>query len=52
MQKNEISGIIPASFGNMTDLVFVDLSDNQLTGTIPTQFVNLKSLEMLDIGKI
>ncbi|KAJ0098033.1 hypothetical protein Patl1_27875 [Pistacia atlantica] len=35
LNSNSFSGPIPASIGNLTKLVLLDLTDNQLNGTIP-----------------
>ena len=42
--KNQISGEIPESFGNLKAL---DLSDNQISGPIPSELANLKELTQL-----
>ncbi|KAK1288074.1 Receptor-like protein kinase 2 [Acorus calamus] len=45
--KNSLSGAIPESFGNSTDLIVVDLSLNAISGSIPASFARLVRLEML-----
>ena len=45
--SNELSGTIPSSLGNLSNLVILDLRDNELSGTIPSSFGNLTKLEWL-----
>ncbi|MCO5284948.1 MAG: T9SS type A sorting domain-containing protein [Chitinophagaceae bacterium] len=50
MMGNLIKDTIPASFGNLTGLVFLNLIDNQLSGSIPYAMGNLTNLESLNLG--
>lgn len=50
MMGNLIKGQIPASFGNLTGLVFLNLIDNQLSGAIPDRMGDLTNLENLNLG--
>ncbi len=49
LNYNGLTGTIPSSLGNLTELQNLDLSSNQLTGTIPTELGNLTSLEWLNL---
>ncbi len=46
---NNLSGSIPASFGDLTAMFSIDLDDNNLTGTIPSSLGNLAELQYLSI---
>ncbi|KAL0370876.1 UNVERIFIED_CONTAM: Receptor-like protein 18 [Sesamum angustifolium] len=49
--NNSLSGAIPTSFCNATQLQVLDLSANKLSGTIPPCLVqNLKQLGVLNLG--
>jgi hypothetical protein len=41
---NQLSGIIPNSLGNLSELTYLVLQDNQLNGNIPTTLGNLLQL--------
>ncbi|CEM34135.1 unnamed protein product [Vitrella brassicaformis CCMP3155] len=43
-------GRLPAEWGSLTKLEFLDLEQNNLTGAIPEQWVNLSSLQTLNLG--
>ena len=45
-----LTGQIPPSLGNLTNLWELDLSENRLSGTIPDALGNLASLEVLDLS--
>ena len=49
LSSNQLSGPIPPSLGNMTNLGFLHLNDNALTGSIPPSLGNLTSLKELEI---
>ncbi|CDY37095.1 BnaAnng04540D [Brassica napus] len=46
---NRFSGTIPPQFGNLTKLIYFDLSINQLTGEIPPELGKLRNLETLHL---
>ncbi|KAL9660280.1 hypothetical protein QQ045_025093 [Rhodiola kirilowii] len=46
-----IAGSIPVSFGNLTALTSIYLSNNDITGTIPASFEKLVNLSVLDIAR-
>ncbi|KAL9316260.1 hypothetical protein ACSQ67_017261 [Phaseolus vulgaris] len=47
---NNLSGNIPTqTFGNLEDLINLDLSNNSFTGSIPLEFGNLKHLSVLHL---
>lgn len=50
LSYNSISGVIPPSITNCTNLIWVSLSGNQLTGGIPSTIGNLKRLAILQLG--
>ena len=50
LEENDMSGTIPTSLGNLTDLLMLDLSDNELSGVIPAELGNLVSLVTLDLS--
>eukprot|EP00850_Spirogloea_muscicola_P012719 SM000083S22766 [mRNA] locus=s83:534393:539144:+ [translate_table: standard] len=45
--SNSISGMIPASLGELNNLEILDLSSNELSGTIPDYLSNLIDLQQL-----
>ena len=45
-----LTGQIPPSLSNLTNLWELDLSENRLSGTIPDALGNLASLEVLDLS--
>jgi len=47
LQRNQLSGLIPAALGNFTHLEWLQLHRNQLSGSIPAELGNLTTLERL-----
>ena len=47
---NQLSGSIPASLGNLANLLSLSFWDNQLSGSIPTSLGNLANLTELYFG--
>lgn len=47
MHGNNLTGTIPQSFGNLTNLVRLELQKNSLSGTIPASLGNIKTLKFL-----
>ena len=50
LHDNNLSGPIPASLGNLTQLIDLRLYDNQLSGPIPTELGNLSNLTELNLS--
>jgi len=49
LHDNMLTGSIPASIGNLTELVVLGLPNNNLSGTIPESIGNLKNLQTLKL---
>ncbi|KAJ4847425.1 hypothetical protein Tsubulata_006530 [Turnera subulata] len=49
---NKLNGTIPATLGNLTKLVSLDLYNNNLTGPIPSSLGNVTSLRRLNGNKL
>lgn len=47
--SNSLSGNLPASLGNLTSLITLNLAANGLTGSIPSSFGNLTKLQTLGL---
>jgi Leucine rich repeat/Leucine Rich Repeat len=54
LNDNQLTGTIPASLNNLSQLQSLDLSDNKLNGSIPTNWSNLTQLQglYLDLNKL
>ncbi|KAL3500668.1 hypothetical protein ACH5RR_039761, partial [Cinchona calisaya] len=50
LSQNQISGLIPDCFGNITSLRKLYLRSNLLSSTIPTSMWNLRDLLVLDVA--
>lgn len=50
LNNNFISGTIPQSIANCTNMIWVSLASNQITGEIPVGIGNLKELAILQLG--
>jgi LRR receptor-like serine/threonine-protein kinase FLS2 len=49
--QNTLSGIIPSSISNASQLTQLDLGNNSFSGLIPKSFGNLRLLQWLDLEK-
>ena len=47
---NALSGTLPSSLGNLTNLELLDLWNNQLSGELPSSLGNLTNLRLLWLG--
>lgn len=50
LSDQNLTGTIPSSIGNLTNLTLLELYNNQLTGSIPTSIENLTKLEIFDLN--
>lgn len=50
LRENNLTGELPADFGNMIYLERLNLSGNFITGEIPTEMGDMTYLERLDLG--
>jgi Leucine-rich repeat (LRR) protein len=50
LSSNNLSGNIPSSLGNLTNLSRLELGNNQLSGSIPTALGNLTNLDFLTLN--
>ncbi|CAL5393861.1 unnamed protein product [Camellia sinensis] len=48
--NNSLTGVIPSSLANLTELESLDLSQNLLSGEIPQQLSQLTFLEFLNVS--
>jgi len=46
---NNITGVIPEQFGNLSRLTSLDLEDNLLIGPIPASLGRLSKLQLLHV---
>ncbi|TYI49356.1 hypothetical protein E1A91_D12G029800v1 [Gossypium mustelinum] len=51
LRSCNVTGVLPSSMGNLTNLTSLYLSDNRLTGQIPSTLGQLLSLLVLDLSK-
>ena len=51
LSKNNITGIIPESICNASNLSVLDLSDNALSGKIPSCLIEIETLAVLNLGR-
>ena len=49
LNNNFLVGPVPASLGNLNDLIYLCLNDNLLSGTLPPELCNLEALTLLKI---
>ncbi|XP_017221821.1 MDIS1-interacting receptor like kinase 2-like [Daucus carota subsp. sativus] len=47
---NNLSGKLPSSLGNLTNLNLLDISYNHLSATLPSSLSNITNLERLDVS--
>ena len=50
LDRNDLTGTIPAELGSLANLETLDLSHNDLTGPIPAELGSLANLETLDLS--
>ncbi|PIA64735.1 hypothetical protein AQUCO_00100305v1 [Aquilegia coerulea] len=50
LSENHLSGYIPASFGNLSELMQLNLQRNQLSGSIPVELSSCKKVVNLDLS--
>ncbi|KAG2729503.1 hypothetical protein I3760_01G253200 [Carya illinoinensis] len=51
IQENQIFGSIPPDIGNLSSLIFLDMTSNLLNGTIAKEIDQLSSLEQLGLSQ-
>ena len=50
LDSNQLTGTIPSSLGNLSELTSLFLHSNQLTGSLPSSLGGLSKLEVLSLG--
>ena len=50
LEENQLSGVIPSSLGDLTNLTRLNLDKNGLSGEIPATLGNLSNLTFLGLG--
>ena len=50
LEENQLSGVIPSSLGDLTNLTRLNLNKNGLSGEIPATLGNLSNLTFLGLG--
>lgn len=50
LRNNNLSGTIPATLNNLTELKFIDIAINSITGEIPEELGSISGLEWLDLA--
>ena len=50
MSHNQLTGPIPKSFSNLTQLESLDLSHNKLSGEIPSTLIDMNSLAIFNVS--
>ncbi|MEE9371759.1 MAG: T9SS type A sorting domain-containing protein [Saprospiraceae bacterium] len=51
LHLNELSGSIPASMGNLSELTFLDLAKNQIQGALPSELAAMSKLTFLRLAE-
>ena len=50
LRANVLTGTLPSTLGQLTDLITLDVKDNLLTGTLPSQLRQMTALEQLFVS--
>ena len=50
LSENRLSGVLPSSLGDLTNLQWLDFFDNELSGALPSSLVNLTDLKWLNLS--